>query len=306
MKVYEVILKEKEDPKSSGVDAGTLAAAGAVGLAGVAVAPRIRLIYLTMKRKARSNTRAGQAMLGKFPLRLRMLFKIIGIAGPLIQLYSELDYAQKEYDSGKSKVIESQEELAEYRKFAFGLFNIQVLIPAVGRALVNSAIVLRIVRVLKNAIGVAGAIPSMGATIAGIVATEAFFIWLQKFFTSENVIANKWLTGYFMGVIQSFGAVTEIPWSTLVGYYQKDGAATEKGISKVATQKNPELAKEPTKAKFEIRFIGGTPVSNEQGDLLPGIENDSRVMVYRRNEISKGNPDPLAVIQKELAALKSK
>lgn len=152
----------------------------------------------------------------KYGTLLTVVMRIVGIAGALTDLYTELDLADEIFKNGEV----SESVLKEYREWSFGRFATQVLTPAVAKVLGKAIGVSAMVRWIKNAVAVAGAGVSLGASAAAAFASEAFFIWLQRWLASPQ--ATEWLTnGMIMPIVKTMGTVPETAWSELTGYYEK-------------------------------------------------------------------------------------
>lgn len=197
----------------------------------------------------------------KYGTLLTTATRLLGITVALTDLYTELDTADEMYQ--KEEI--SSAVLEQYREWAFGRFAAQILVPSATKLLSRAVGITFVVRMIKNAIGVAGATVSFGATAATAIASEVFFVWLQNWLSSPE--ATKWLTNDFMmPIVRTMGQIPEAAWSSLTGYYEraekskpnKPGAApaTKPTASAAQTPAGAAPSAEPDDAEKLIKKLG--------------------------------------------------
>ena len=171
-----------------------------------------------------------------FGTPLTVLMRVIGIFTALTQLYVDLEKVEQEYQAGGM----DSAEVESTREFLFGTFLAQVLVPAVAKKVADILFITRLASAIKwVAAGATGAVTG-GATVVAALATEAFFVWFQKWIGSDE--GKNWLSqSFFMPLIKTMGKIPEGVWSTLTGYYEKSDAkkadATGQQPNKPAVQK---------------------------------------------------------------------
>lgn len=176
-----------------------------------------RRIGSAISRKDRRAEKIDAKWKNSYGFALTTFMRLIGIAGAITDLYVELDHADEMF---KNEEI-SAEILKEYRQWSFGRFELQVLVPAVTRFLGRATGVAATVRWIKNGLAMFGSTVSFGATAAAALASEAFFIWLQRWLSSPQ--ANEWFAhGVLRYILETGGSLPESMWSDLTGYYEKD------------------------------------------------------------------------------------
>lgn len=191
----------------------------------VAMAVRDVKKYITGRQSNwRSNQNAANATQEKwmklFGTKLVTLMRVLGLVGPLTYLYLDLDSWEQEYVKGGW----TREQYEEGREFLFGMFMTQVLTPIIIRRLSQLSIVLWIVRGIRYLVAGATGVVTGGATVAAVVATEGFFIWLQYFLSTSA--GKDWLVNFLgTNVIRTMGKIPEGAWSSLTDAYQKSDQA---------------------------------------------------------------------------------
>jgi len=174
--------------------------------------------------------------------------KALGFVSAAGELWVDLGGLEELYNN---KEITKEDYEAE-REFAFGVFEAQILVPMIARALANSRIVLMIIRGIKNIVLGAGAIAGVttggvvsAASIAAMIATEAGITALQMWIGSDqgkDYIASgigKWL--------RYPGAVGESIWNWLMNGFKISTfyADAEKKQGKFQNQKALKAATTP-------------------------------------------------------------
>ncbi len=247
-------------------------------------------------------SRVERVWMGKYGFILTKLMKYLGVAVALTQLYSDIEGLEEDYNNGEI----NKQQLESAREFIYGIFSAQILVPAVVRRLAGAKMVLTIARVIKNLAGAAGGAFTGGATIAAAVATEGFFIWFQTWLGSDA--GKDWIANSFlMGIVKTMGKIPEGVWSSLTGYYEKAEKGKEqakkdlakKDPAKAAQQdaKDQAAAEKEKQIAANEKYIGGIRVTDLNGKLIPGIENNIRVKAAIQRDIAAGKPNPLDALK---------
>jgi hypothetical protein len=195
--------------------AGTASKAGAVAQAAGKKASsfqKLKGFVETRKDKLAATERWWKAKAGN---KLTLLFWGLGLVVPITQLYAVLAEIKRAKDADEI----SEEEYKELREFHFGVFQTQVLIPIIGKAVVSTAKIILFVRWIKLAGSLISAKFTAGASIAAHIASEAFIIWFQQWLGSDD--GRKWLSDNLFYTIKYLGMPSESMWTSLMSYYEK-------------------------------------------------------------------------------------
>lgn len=233
--------------------------------------------------KLTSQTNALSAGWKKaWPTKSLWIIRILGIASAVSDLYVELGYAQEDYVAGKI----SQDDLQKYRQWAFGKFIVDIG-AVVAASLANAMTVGMIAKWIIRLAGAASGSVTAGASIAAVIASEAFFQWLAKWLSSS--IARDWFTSYLVKhMLENAGAIPEGAWSALVGYYNA-GKAGDKAKDKVAPGPAGQKPNDPAAAP-----VGGAatkPAASIWNQTTPTINNKEYMGLSPFQPV--GNPNPV-------------
>lgn len=262
-------------------------------------------LWKDIKKKRRIDAtrkaRIEKVWMGKYGFWLSKLMQVIGIAVSLTELYTDLEVAEEAYNEGDISI----KQLESIREFLYGIFTAQTLVPITRRIVTNVKIVTWIARALRYIVGGAGAIVTGGASLAAVVATEAFFIWFQSWLGSDA--GKDWIANTFLlGIVKTMGKIPEGAMSSLFNYYENAEKGKEKAKQDLA-KKDPVKAAERDAAdqaaadkekeiESNTKFVGGVRVTDINGKLIPGIESNPRVRAAIARDKAEGKPDPLADI----------
>jgi hypothetical protein len=259
-----------------------------------------------------SWVRRREQVLGeKYGWKLKWLFRGLGIWVAITETWAITDVLDDMYQKGEI----DETELEEGREFAWGLFNTATIAPAVIRLTANALLLTRVLRFLKNALAAVTAVGSLGASIAAAAASEAFFIWLQKWIMS--VEGQKWFSTYLYEFIRYFGKPTDAVANTLqqawnvtqgkgnIDYYddakkrrEQGGKADGQGGQPDKGPPPPPQSTEtwPRHIRYEDRnriFVGGVKVTDDEGKLIVGVQNALAVQGARAGAKQLKLKDPL-------------
>jgi hypothetical protein len=268
-----------------------------------------------LRRNAKYVKNAEKLIDDKYGWKLKLLFRTLGLLAIITETWATTDVLDEMYQNGEI----SAEKLEEGREFAWGLFNTAALAPLVVRWTANALLVTKAARILKWLLSFASAPFSLGASIVVAAGTEAFFIWLQKWIVSKD--GQKFFETYLFEVIRYFGKPTDATanmlqsaWNKVQGkegdYYDD----AKKRRAEKAPPEDPEgqggqtagpppiaPSKEtwPDHIRYEKQnriFIGGMKVTDDQGKLIPGIQNAIQVQGARAAANTLKLQDPIADI----------
>ena len=183
-----------------------------------------------------------------YPTKWLWIIRIIGVIDAFAALYLDLAYAEADYNAGKL----SQDDLQKYRQWAFGVFEVEIA-GIVAVALANTLIVAKLAKWIVRILSAGTAGVTMGASIAGLVASEAFFQWITWWFTTGP--ARDWFSGVLRRLAELGGQLPESIWSEIVGYY-KQGHPGDKAKDKV--EPGPAGQKPGEKPAQDLNVGAGT------------------------------------------------
>jgi hypothetical protein len=258
------------------------------------------------QKKWRANKTRAQRVervwMGKYGFFLTSLMKVLGVGIALTELYVDLEGLDEDFQNNQL----NKKQVESAREFLFGVFSAQILVPAVARRIAGAKTILLIVRIIKNLAGAAAGGISAGATIAAAVASEAFFIWLQAWLGSDA--GKDWIANTFlMGIVKTMGKIPEGAWSSLTSYYEnseeakktKKAELAKKDPAKAAQRDAEDQAAADREKQIAAneKYIGGVRVTDIEGNLIPGIENNIRVKAAIERDLAAGKPNPLDALK---------
>lgn len=227
------------------------------------------------------NARAAAKMESSFWAKLGtsagLLFKWLGLGAAITELYIDLAGLKELY---LNKELTKEEYEAE-REFAFGVFQVQIIAPAVVRFVANSRIVLMLVRLIKNVVLGAGAVAGVvtggavsAASIATMIATEAGLMAFQMWLGSEQ--GKTVLAKQFGGIIRQGGYVGEGIWNNMLyafsnSSFYKD-AENEQGDFQ--NQKALKTAKTPQEKQAAQLAIDTKKSAQDRSDDIDALQKE--------------------------------
>jgi hypothetical protein len=172
------------------------------------------------QKKWRANQvrveRIKKVWMGRYGTPLVTLMKFLGVVVPLTNLYVDLEAFEQEYANGEV----SKDGYEFGREYLFGTFIVQVLTPVLIRRLSQTWLVLGITRALVAILSAVSAPFTAGVSIAALVASEAFFLWLQTFLSTGA--GKDWLANFVgTNIIRTMGKIPDSAWSSLTDAYKK-------------------------------------------------------------------------------------
>lgn len=221
------------------------------------------------------NTAAAQAMEKSFWAKLGTstgtLFKWLGLGAPIADLYIDLAGLEDLYNN---KELTKEDYEAE-REFAFGIFEAQMIAPAVIRFVANSRIVLMLVRLIKNIVLGAGAVAGVAtggvvsaASIATMVATEAGILGFQLWLGSDQ--GKDFLGKEIGGIVRGFGYVGEGIWNKMLYAFSNSSfyKDAEKKQGQFQNKKALDTAKTPQEKQAAQQAIDATKSAADEEDAM--------------------------------------
>lgn len=310
-----------------GVDLTTLAIAGvsAIAITKMSTAGLSKLSS-SYARKLKLTNRVESMWKKKFG-PWGKVFSAMGIAVALTQLYENLYITEAMYVQGKLPGNDGgYAKLVEQREFEFGVFTTQILAPTLTKWILRAIATATGVKWLIRVLGGLSTTATLGASIAGVIASEAFIRWFQWWLGSEQ--GRNVLFEYFGGIVRTIGTPTESLWSTIVGYYNKADvkkfgspeaakvAQADRQTKADATGSASSWSGETAKTGFVTdpsvdkagKLINPTtriPVTDKDGNLLSNarLMANAQLNLIRSQAVDAGQPDPLAKFAKAGQAL---
>lgn len=218
------------------------------------------------------NTARAEAIekgiLGRAGWGVGWLLKIIGVLEPARELWYTVSGLEDDYKNGliyRGHPMTKEEFEAE-RDFAYGVFETQILLPLIVRALSNMKLVTTIVRWIKNSAALVAAPASAGLSIGAALATEAGFTAFSVFLGSD--MAKDWMADRIMPVIKGLGTAGSFSidslWNFFTGtdYYKK----LEKDKTNVQNKKSLDTATTPQEKQAAQQAIDTTTATQNRSD----------------------------------------
>ena len=280
-------------------------------------------ILRRMATKAKRSQRRLDALEQKYSARfgtpLKILFRVVGITAAVIELYATLEQLEEEYTKGTPIEQDdgtfaplSQARFETLRELAFGTFQVQVLVPVVVPWIARVAKTLFLVNWIKRVGALASAPVTAGVSVVAMLATEAGAMAFQTWLGSKA--GQDWvLNSLFMEPIRLFGKLGDGAANGLTGLFSGKTSYEKADEKKTAIQGNqsaqalpPAIANRPAPpapadnydtdvryTKGRVVYVGGQPVTDEQGFLDPRALDAIGVQSARYTAQSRGLEDPL-------------
>jgi hypothetical protein len=283
-----------------GIDTKTLAIGGVAAGVSVAALSKVASNY---SRKLKISDRIQGRLMAKYA-GWGKVFTVIGIAVAIAELYSELAIVEAMYVQGKLPGDDGGAEmLQQHREFAFGVFQVQLLVPLLVKLVSRVIGTTTLVKWFIRALGGVSVAASLGTSIAVMLASEAFIRWLQAWLGSPA--GKDFISKYIFDVIRFTGKPLESFWSDLTGFYKKADVkkyGSEEGAKKAAADREQKKKDNDTGIgnltgkTAKTGEVNGIVVTDAQGYLLPSsrLQFDQTLQQARRDAEKKGQPDPLA------------
>ena len=267
-----------------------------------------------VKARVKYLRNAEKVVDAKYGGWMRVAFRALGLTVAITETWAITSALDDMYQEGEI----SREGLEEGREFAWGLFNTAVIAPTVVKWTSRVLLVTTVLRLFKNALAVIAAPVSLGASVVGAVATEAFFVWLRKWIMSPD--GQEFFKTYLFEVVRYFGKPTDATanllqqaWRKVQGkegdYYQdaekrreqsgkgdKDGKTQGQGAQGPVIQSSETWPRHVRFSKGKTIYVGDQPVTDDDGTLIPGMQNEIRVQGARATAKLLKLKDPLSDI----------
>jgi hypothetical protein len=263
-----------------------------------------------VKTRVKYLRNAEKVVDAKYGGWMKMAFRGLGLTVAITETWAITSALDDMYQEGEM----SREGLEEGREFAWGLFNTAMIAPAVVKLTSRALLVTTVLRLFKNALAVIAAPVSLGASVVGAVATEAFFVWLRKWIMSPE--GQEFFKTYLFEVVRYFGKPTDATanllqkaWRTVQGkegdYYQdaekrKEQSGKDDKGQGAQTDKEPQVTASSETWPRHVRFthqnriyVGGKIVTDHTATLIPGVQNEIRVQGARATAKLLKLKDPL-------------
>lgn len=300
-------------PDWFGIDFTTLALTG-LTVAAVAKLSNAGLSSVSSKyaAKLRLYDRVEARWTAKFATPLVTIFKWLGIATAISQLYSNLCVLEAMYVKG----LIDETRLQSQREFEFGVFQTQILVPLVPKAVKWFINLTTGAKAVARLLGGLSAGATAGASVIALIATEAGIRWFQAWLGTES--GRSWIANsILMYPIKMFGKIGDEAWDQLMNAYQAvtgkapnkavPGSYKQQAVQKYGDEKQATaaLAARDAKKKDNAGYVNGIKVTDQSGNLLSNNELafDATLNVFRQKALDAGKPDPLAQFAKPGQAL---
>jgi hypothetical protein len=252
------------------------------------------------------------------------VFGVLGLAVAVTQLYENLYVLEAMYVQGKL----DQAKLVEQREFEFGVFTAQVLAPTVTKWALRSVATLTGAKYVIRVLGGVSVKATLGASIAAVIASEAFIRWFQYWLGTEN--GKAVIYDFCGGFIRTMGKPADSLWDIIMNAYQGvtgsappaavPGSYNQADVKKHGSQEKADAANKGKKDSAtsisgrtnKTGIVTDPAIDKTTGKLLnPETEivvtdgqgkllNNAALManaplnLIRRQAVAAGLPDPLA------------
>jgi hypothetical protein len=162
----------------------------------------------------------------------------------------------------------TKEEFEAERDFAYGVYQTQILLPAIVRVLKNTTTAVTVARNIKNLAAAISAPASAGLSIGAALATDVALYAFAEFLGSDT--AQKYMVAELMPVVKGFGwagtGLVDGLWSLYTSSTGKDNRETKLEKDKVDAQNKKKLdtATTPQQRQAAQQEIDKTTVTRDK------------------------------------------
>lgn len=260
-------------------------------------------IYRRRSVMWKKSTRAKERAQAKYDKNYgtvgKAFFGLLNIVPPIINLLVDLEGAEMDYtvgytdeDGTKNQLTQPQYEAM--REYIWGIYAIQLSSVTIAMA-TKAKIAATVIRILIRVGSLAGFAVSGGASLAVIIGSEIFFTFLINFISSDA--GQNWLIDDFLvPYVKLGGKIPDAAISKLTGAYEK--AEQKRKASDAQKEKTGKTPNQdvPRDDEGKTQYYKGIQITDANGKLLPNIDQNPRIKVYRQQAADAGQPDPLAGI----------
>jgi hypothetical protein len=245
-------------------------------------------------RQSRTERRVDIKM-AKYGTVLKTFFRIIGLLGPTVQLYMDLENLDEDYKSGEDPNLQSAEDLEAARRAAWGVWNIAALASAVwlvkgGRAAFWIA---KLVRWVAAGAGVASGVGA-AAAVAGLLATEAAFAAFENWLQSDS--GKEWILNSFLRpVVMAGGTISEGVFDSLRKLFTGSSyyAQANQGKADTAKKQGKEVPDTAYNMDANDRYVNGVLVTKPDGTIDPTAVKNPKVQNAMNRAKNAGQPSDI-------------
>jgi hypothetical protein len=190
--------------------------------------------WIDAKKDAAARKASATEVYAKRAGAIGKILDLLGIGALIVTALVKLRAVEELYTTGQI----SEERYHDAREWYLGMFEVQLLIPAIVSKMRIAKIVGFVARLIVSLITLGGSVfgVTAPAALAALVAEQAFFTWLQWFLTTDT--ATKWLSQYFAMPIMTGGKLLDGAWDALLDHYkgaeQKKAVTPQKGTAGAA------------------------------------------------------------------------
>jgi hypothetical protein len=271
-------------------------------------------LYKSIELRAKRNNARIARMEAKFNngygWRLKLLFRLMGLVVPTVNLYNLLEEIDEWWRQGK---IDNEDNYNDLRDLAYGTYQTAILAPILIRWLARLVRLTSFLNWIKRIAAFASAPVTGGLTLAAALATEAGVLWFQNWLTSPA--GQDWIiNSIFMDIVKNFGKVGSTGVDLLAQAFGQKGAldrVKEKPPlpGKDDTDKDrgqgtqDREAPEPARGasySTDVRYsragnvyVGNVLVTDQDGYVDPKKIDLIPVQSARSTAVRRGQPDPI-------------
>lgn len=233
--------------------------------------------YIAAKKDIAARKAAASDLYASRAGTIGKVLDVLGIGALIINALVKLHAVEELYTSGQI----SEARYHDAREWYLGMFEVQILIPAIVSKMRIAKVVAFIARMIVSLVTLGGSVLGVTApaALAAVVAEQAFFTWLQWFLTTDT--AAKWLSQYFAMPIMLGGKLLDGAWDALLDHYK--GAEEKKAVTpQKGTAGAADKAAKAAEKEMNWTSNQGTGATNVTGqtsaDKAYELNNRTRVM----------------------------
>ena len=199
---------------------------------------------------------------------LSMFVKAVDLYDIITDYYTAIGAVEEAHQNGdlSEDAAESQTIFKSYVSQLNGVLSVK-LTTWFLHARTSFNIALWIARIVRWIVGGTSAVATGGIGLAAVVATEAFFIWLERWIDTDE--GRDWfLTGVVGSMIIGLGRIEGSVWDALFGYYKKQ----DKAKATVQNKKALDTATTPADKAAAQQKIDTEKATQDRSDDIDALQ----------------------------------
>ena len=215
---------------------------------------------------------AGSAKLATFMKNIggpvATFIRYVSLADIIKEYYDVIGAIEEAHQNGdlSEDPAESQTIFKSYVSQINGVLSAKLLAWYLAKK-TSFTIAKWVARLIRWAVGATGTIATAGVGLAAVVASEGFFIWLERWLDSDQ--GRDWLLNGYIGMaIINLGKIEGSVYDSVTGYYQKQ----EKAKAGVQNKKAVDTAATPADKAAAQQKIDAEKAAQDRSDDIDALQ----------------------------------